>query len=118
MVDRLHHYIRELRLRRKSMEAVKKQAHPEDVKVVNSEEIKAMEEETAKLREEVKRLESELQSKTEDVDVAEANVSALRKQAEGFILEYGRLLEENQELRSQLQSFNGRFTRSATKKSM
>lgn len=114
MVDRLHHYIRELRIRRKSMEAVKKQ----DVKAANPEEIKAMEEETAKLREEVKRLESELKSKTEEVDVAEANVSALRKQSEGFLLEYGRLLEENQDLRSQLQSANGRLTRSDTKKGM
>ncbi|KAL1320287.1 hypothetical protein HN51_065002 [Arachis hypogaea] len=111
MVDRLHHYIRELRLRRKSMEAAKKQARAEEAKVLNSEENKAIEEEAARLRKEVHQLESELRSKTEDVDVAEANVSALRKQSEGFLLEYGRLLEENQELRSQLQSVNGRLSR-------
>ncbi|XLU52651.1 hypothetical protein S245_047299 [Arachis hypogaea] len=93
------------------MEAAKKQARAEEAKVLNSEENKAIEEEAARLRKEVHQLESELRSKTEDVDVAEANVSALRKQSEGFLLEYGRLLEENQELRSQLQSVNGRLSR-------
>ncbi|KAF7843990.1 Phospholipid-transporting ATPase 2 [Senna tora] len=53
MIDRLHHYIRELRIWRKSIEAVKKQIRgPEDGKVKSSEEMKALEDESAKLREE------------------------------------------------------------------
>lgn len=116
MIDRLHHYIRELRVRRKTMEAVKKQTRgSEDGKV---EEIKAMEEETTKLREDLKRLESELQSKTKEVDAAEANIVALRKQSEGFLLEYDRLLEENQNLRTQLQSLDRGLSRSGTKKNI
>ncbi|PNX71844.1 B-cell receptor-associated protein 29-like [Trifolium pratense] len=117
MIDRLHHYIRELRIRRKSMEAVKKQMRgSEDVKTASSEETKYMEERAAKLREEVVRLESELKSKNKAVGAAEANVSALRKQSEGFLLEYDRLLEENQSLRNQLQSVDRTFSRSASKK--
>ncbi|KAK7303327.1 hypothetical protein RJT34_14230 [Clitoria ternatea] len=119
MIDRLHHYIRELRIRRKSMEAVKKQTRgPEDVKAAHSEETKTMEEEAARLRAELSRLESELQSRTKDADAAEANVIALRKQSEGFLLEYDRLLEENQNLRNQLQSLDRRLSHSGSKKNM
>lgn len=118
MIDRLHHYIRELRIRRKSMEAVKKQTRAfEDGKLAN-EEMKGIEEERARLRAEHSRLESELKSKTKDADAAEANVSALRKQSEGFLLEYDRLLEENQNLRNQLQSLDRTLSHSGSKKNM
>lgn len=114
MIDRLHHYIRELRIRRKSMEAVQKQARgSENGKV---EEAKAMEEETAKLREKLKHLESELETRTKEVNAAEANAVALSKQSEGFLLEYDRLLEENQNLRNQLQSLDRRLSHSGSKK--
>lgn len=119
MTDRLHHYIRELRIRRKSMEAVKKQMRgSEDAKNTVSEETKSMEEEAAKLRAEVDRLESELHSKNKGVGAAEVSISALRKQSEGFLLEYDRLLEENENLRNQLKSVDRRFSRSNSKKNM
>lgn len=101
------------------MEAVKKQMRgSEDAKAASSEEVKGVEEVAAKLRAEVNRLESELQSKIKEVNVAESNVNALRKQSEGFLLEYDRLLEENQNLRNQVQSLDLRFSRSASKKNM
>lgn len=101
------------------MEAVKKQIRgPEDGKLGSSEEMKALEEESAKLKAEVKQLESELMSKTKDVNVAEANAVALRKQSEGFLLEYDRLLEENQNLRIQLQSLDRILSNSGGKKNM
>ncbi|KAK7332342.1 hypothetical protein VNO80_29093 [Phaseolus coccineus] len=119
MIDRLHHYIRELRIRRKGMEAVKKQTRgSEDGKSIFSEEMKSVEEERARLRAELRRLESELQSKAKDADVAEANISALRKQSEGFLLEYDRLLEENQNLRDQLKSLDRKLSHSGSKKNM
>lgn len=119
MIDRLHHYIRELRIRRKSMEAVKKQMRgSEDAKNTTSEETKTMEQEAAKLRAEVDRLESELHSKNKGVGAAEASISALRKQSEGFLLEYDRLLEENENLRDQLKSVDVRFSHSNSKKNM
>jgi len=117
MIDRLHHYIRELRVRRKSMEAVKNQKRgPEDGKTGGLEEIKALEEETATLRTKLKQLESELETRAKEVNAAEANAVALRKQSEGFLLEYDRLLEENQNLRNQLQSLDRRLSHSGSKK--
>ncbi|XP_011008025.1 PREDICTED: uncharacterized protein LOC105113519 [Populus euphratica] len=114
MIDRLHHYIRELRVRRKTMEDVKKQNRSfEDGKV---EETKALEAEASTLREKLQQLESELEIKTKEVNTSEANAIALSKQSEGFLLEYDRLLEENQNLRSQLQSLDLRFSRSTSKK--
>lgn len=119
MIDRLHHYIRELRIRRKSVEAVKKQNRVfDDGKAGGSEETKALEEEATKLREKFKWLESELEAKTKEASTAEANAVALKKQSEGFLLEYDRLLEDNQNLRTQLQSVDRRLSRSGSKKLM
>ncbi|KAI3923794.1 hypothetical protein MKW92_006314 [Papaver armeniacum] len=117
MTDRLHHYIRELRLLRKSMEAVKKQSRGfDDAKNGASEEAKAMEEELTSLKAKVKKLESECETKKKDVKAAEANAEALRKQSEGFLLEYDRLLEDNQNLREQLQSLDRGLSHSDSKK--
>lgn len=114
MIDRLHHYIRELRIRRKSMEAVKKQNQVfEDGKVKES---KALEKEVTTLQAKLKQVESELEVKTKEAHASEANAVALRKQSEGFLLEYDRLLEENQTLRNQLQFLDLRLSRSGSKK--
>ncbi|KAG6603787.1 B-cell receptor-associated protein 31, partial [Cucurbita argyrosperma subsp. sororia] len=118
MIDRLHHYMRELHIRRKGMEVIKKQSRAmEEGKVSSkSEEIKALEEERTDLQTKLKHLELELESKAKDVSATEANVVALRKQSEGLLLEYDRLVEENQNLRSQLQSVDRRLSRSGSKK--
>ncbi|XP_059662472.1 uncharacterized protein LOC132308411 [Cornus florida] len=119
MIDRLHHYIRELRIRRKNVEPAKKQSRVfEDGKTGGSKEIKALEEEMVTLRAKVKQLKSEFEGKEKEAATAEASVSALRKQSEGFLLEYGRLLEENQNLRNQLQSLDRRLSHSNSKKVM
>ncbi|TXG46966.1 hypothetical protein EZV62_026260 [Acer yangbiense] len=118
MIDRLHHYIRELRILRKSMEVVKKQTRSlEDGKAAGSlEEIKVLEEEVTTLLEKSKKLEKEIETKKKEVNVAEVSAVALRKQSEGFLLEYDRLLEENQNLRSSLQSLDWRASHSKSKK--
>ncbi|XWS18180.1 hypothetical protein CRYUN_Cryun32bG0020500 [Craigia yunnanensis] len=117
MIDRLHHYIRELRIRRKNMEAVKKQGRGfDDGKPGGSDDVKALEEEVITLRGKFKQLESDLDTKTKEMNAAEANAVALRKQSEGFLLEYDRLLEENQNLRNQLQSLDQKLSRSGSKK--
>lgn len=101
------------------MEAVKKQNRAfEDGKTNGSDGIKALEEEMTTLRAKLKQLESELETKTKDANAAEANAVALRKQSEGFLLEYDRLLEENQNLRAELQSLDRRLSRSGSKKNM
>ncbi|PON91259.1 B-cell receptor-associated protein [Trema orientale] len=117
MIDRLHHYIRELRIRRKTMEAFKKQNQGfEDAKAGGVDEIKAKEDEVATLREKLKELESDIEARKKDVHAAEANAVALRKQSEGFLLEYDRLLEENQNLRNQLRVLDQSLSRSGSKK--
>ncbi|PSS04691.1 Urease accessory protein like [Actinidia chinensis var. chinensis] len=119
MIDRLHHYIRELRIRRKSIEAVKKQNQVfEDGKTGGAKEIKALEEEKIALKAKVNQLESEFESKTKEANNAEANALALKKQSEGFLLEYDRLLEENQNLRNQLQSVDRKLSLSDSKKAV
>ncbi|KAI9198918.1 hypothetical protein LWI28_024425 [Acer negundo] len=75
---------------------------------VSSEEIKVLEEEVTTLLEKSKKLEKEIETKKKEVNVAEVSAVALRKQSEGFLLEYDRLLEENQNLRSSLQSLDWR----------
>ncbi|GAB2233208.1 hypothetical protein Droror1_Dr00002427 [Drosera rotundifolia] len=112
LVDRLHHYIRELRIRRKSMEVVQKN----DGKFVGVEDMKAREEQLGTFKAMIRQLESDLESKTKEAYNAESNIEALRKQSEGLLLEYDRLLAENQELRSQLQSLDQRLSHSPIKK--
>ncbi|XP_072966186.1 uncharacterized protein [Typha angustifolia] len=117
IIDRLHHYIRELRIQKKSMEAVMKQNRIlEEAKSSGSEEMKSREKEIASLNEQIKQLKSVSQTKAEEVKVAEANALALRKQSEGLLLEYDRLLEENQDLKSQLQSIDLGISHSDSKK--
>ena len=57
----------------------------------------------------LKQLESEIETKTKEAKAAETNAEALRKESVGFLLEYDRFLEENQNLRNQLQSFDRRL---------
>ncbi|XP_021746253.1 B-cell receptor-associated protein 31-like [Chenopodium quinoa] len=119
MMDRLHHYIRELRLLRKTMEAVKKQSRSfDDAKNGSSEDLKAMEEEVASLKSRIKTLESECAAKTDEVKSSESKSEALKKQSEGLLLEYDRLLEDNQSLRSQLQEIGQGLANSDGKKTM
>lgn len=112
MVDRLHHYIRELRLRRKTMEAVKKN----DMKYAGPEDMKAREQQVDTFKAMIRQLESDLESKVKEASTSEATVEALRKQSEGLLLEYDRLLAENQELRNQLQTLDHKISLSSGKK--
>lgn len=99
------------------MEIGKKQNRGfEDGKISVPEETKTSEEEVSTLRSKIEQLESELEKKKKELNTAEANAIALRKQSEGFLLEYDRLLEDNQNLRSQLQSLDWRLSHSGSKK--
>ncbi|KAJ4752645.1 B-cell receptor-associated 31-like [Rhynchospora pubera] len=110
VIDRLHHYIRELRSLRKSMEvATKLNRAMEDAK---SGSVESQEKEITGLKEEIEKLKSQLHTKEEEVKSAEASSVALRKQSEGLLLEYDRLLEDNQHLRSQIQSIDLKLSHS------
>ncbi|XVE84957.1 hypothetical protein DITRI_Ditri17bG0053500 [Diplodiscus trichospermus] len=117
MIDRLHHYIRELRILRKTMETAKKQSlGSEDKKTAGG--LKALEEEIAILKTKIKNLESECETKSKEAKGAQAEAEALRKQSEGLLLEYDRLLEDNQNIRNQLESIDQNLSESDGKKNM
>ncbi|KAM1666462.1 hypothetical protein ACFX1X_046102 [Malus domestica] len=105
MIDRLHHYIRELRFLRKAMEAVKRQNQSsQEEKNGSSKQLKTIVQENETLRTKIKTLESEYETKEKKAEAAGSEVEALRKQSEGLLMEYDRLLADNQNLRSQLTS--------------
>uniref|UniRef100_A0A0E0JZ67 Endoplasmic reticulum transmembrane protein n=1 Tax=Oryza punctata TaxID=4537 RepID=A0A0E0JZ67_ORYPU len=113
VIDRLHRYIRELRGLKKNVEAVTKHNKMlEEAKHGRSEETKKYQEEIAALNEDMKKLKLQVQEKTEEVHVAEDKALAIRKQSESLLLEYDRLLEDNQHLREQLQSIDLRLSSS------
>jgi len=117
MIDKQHHYIRELRGLRKIMEAAKQQNRSfGDGKNGGGEEHKALAEEISTLKTKISKLESACETKAKDVKAAEINVAALKSQSEGFLLEYDRLVEENQNLRDQLQSIDQSLSHSDIKK--
>ncbi len=119
MIDRLHYYIRELRILRKTMEAAKKQSRSfQDGKNGSAEQHKALTEEIATLKPKVKRLETECEEKASKVKALEADLEALKKQSEGFLMEYDRLLADNQNFRSQLESIDQISSHLDNKKSM
>ncbi|XP_008780367.1 uncharacterized protein LOC103700158 [Phoenix dactylifera] len=117
IIDRLHHYIRELRRLRKSMEAVMKQNRAlEETKNGGSDELKSRDKEVTNLNEQIKQLKLELEARTKEAKAAEASATALKKQSEGFLLEYDHLLEDNKNLRNQLQSIDLRLSHADSKK--
>lgn len=100
-------------------EAQELESEAQEFKAKIAEEIKALNKEKARLGEELKRLEFELQASIKKSNVAKVNAVALRKQSDGFLLEYDRLLKEKQELRGQLQSLDyEKLSRSSSKKNM
>ncbi|CAK7348987.1 unnamed protein product [Dovyalis caffra] len=117
MIDRLHHYIRELRLLRKTMEAAKKQNNRGFEEGKNG-EVKALGEEVETLRSKIKKLESDCEAKAKEAKAAGAEAEALRKQSEGLLLEYDHLLEDNQSLRNQLAAIDQTSSQSDGKKNM
>ncbi|URE10105.1 B-cell receptor-associated protein 31-like [Musa troglodytarum] len=117
IIDRLHHYVRELRGLRKSMEAVLKQNRVlEEAKTGGSTEVKALDGMIASLNEQINQLKSESEDRLQEAKAAEARAAALKKQSEDLLLEYDRLLEDNQNLRNQLNSIDNRLSFSDAKK--
>ncbi|CAL9013738.1 unnamed protein product [Prunus brigantina] len=117
MLDRLHHYIRELRFLRKAMDAAKKQSQSiQEEKNGSSEQLKTLAQENDTLRTKIKNLESEYETKAKKAKAAGSEVEALRKQSEGLLMEYDRLLADNQNLRSQLTSIEQSTSHSDDKK--
>lgn len=96
------------------MEAAKKQN--QTTQEEKNEGHKTLVQENETLRAKVKNLESEHETKEKKAKAAGAEVQALKKQSEGLLLEYDRLLEENQHLRDQLKSIDRSMSHSDDKK--
>lgn len=107
----MHHYLRKLiNIRSKvgaskeeteKLEKEKQQLKEKEVKA--SKEIAKLQNELSKLTDEIKKVKEESQEKDKTIETADGHVVALQKQAADLLLEYDRLLEDNQHLQTQLQ---------------
>ncbi|XWS76078.1 hypothetical protein CRYUN_Cryun01aG0146300 [Craigia yunnanensis] len=109
IIDRMHHYLRKLIELRSSVGSSKEevqllqkermQLKEKDDKA--SKEIKLLKEEIFTLSENLKKLKLESEGKDKKIETAEAHVASLQKQSAELLLEYDRLLEDNQNLQNQ-----------------
>ena len=102
---------------KKNTEAVTKQSRVlEEAKLGGAEENQGYQKKIDSLSEQVQLLKHESVSKTEELKNAETNILALRKQSEGLLTEYERLIAENEELRKKLQTVELHLSNSDSKK--
>ncbi|KAL1544598.1 hypothetical protein AAHA92_21426 [Salvia divinorum] len=109
LIDRMHHYIQKLikvrsdtgvsKQQVSNLEKEKLQLKAKEEKA--SAEAKKLRKEISSLTENMNKLKSESAEKDKKVETAEGHVAALQKQAADLLLEYDRLLEDNQNLQNQ-----------------
>lgn len=132
IISHMHHQFQQIDSLKVNIETLKKQAKAVEKEYLrlNTEKNSPMKKENAVIQQEIislKDIVADLRKKMEGLQLqslekdkaakaAEANARALQKQSEGFLLEYDRLLEDNQNLRSQLVSFDRRLSHSDVKK--
>ncbi|BBH10023.1 B-cell receptor-associated protein 31-like protein [Prunus dulcis] len=117
IIDRMHHYLSKLiglrsnvgaskeevdRLQKETMQLKEKEDK-------SSQEIKQLQEKISTLSEDLKKLKLECKEKDKNIETAEAHVAALQKQAADLLLEYDRLLEDNQNLQTQSLATSSHF---------
>jgi len=118
IIDRLHHQLRKLGGFRANMDSLKRQAksfqeeymQSKEQKVdKSSEDVKLLKNEISELKQKLQKLTLESQAKDKMARDAEATAKSSQKQAEDLLLEYDRLLEDNQNLQTQLAIYDQRF---------
>ncbi|OMO95842.1 hypothetical protein COLO4_15640 [Corchorus olitorius] len=115
IIDRMHHYLIKLIGLRSSvgssneeverLQKEKTQLQEKDEKA--SKEIKLLKEEISTLSEKLKKMKSDSEEKDKMIDTAAAHVASLQKQSADLLLEYDRLLEDNQNLQNQALGYKG-----------
>ncbi|KAH7576375.1 hypothetical protein JRO89_XS01G0047300 [Xanthoceras sorbifolium] len=113
IVDRMHHYLTKLiRLRsnagssKEEVEQLQKEKlQLKDKEEKASMEMKRLQEELSTLSENLKKLKLECEEKDKKIETAESHVTSLQKQSADLLLEYDRLLEDNQNLQNQAQGY-------------
>ncbi|KAH0984084.1 hypothetical protein GBA52_011261 [Prunus armeniaca] len=104
ILDRLHHYTREVSLLRTEMEAAQRENQTfQEEKNGRAMELKILGQEIAKLRTNIMNTETEYETKAKGAKLEKTKAYALRKQYEGLLAEIDRVQEDNQILRSQLE---------------
>ncbi|CAM6083984.1 unnamed protein product [Calypogeia fissa] len=130
MINRVHYYLRGKRGLTLQLEVLKKQSKSAETEYLrlkeernessgtdaSDAEMKSLKEVIADLRRKVEQLQKDVQTKDKEAKAAESSAQAIRKQSEGMALEYERLLEDNENLRTQVSSFDRQHSRSASKK--
>ncbi|KAG2720153.1 hypothetical protein I3843_02G016400 [Carya illinoinensis] len=109
MIDRMHHYLQKLIRLRSSVGVSKEEVEGLQKEKIQfkekeekaSKEIKLLQGEIATLSENLKKLKLEIEEKDKRVETAESHVASLQKQSADLLLEYDRLLEDNQNLQTQ-----------------
>lgn len=109
LIDRMHHYLSKLIGLRRSMGSSKEEVErlqKEKMLLKEKEdkasmEIKLLLEQISTLSENLKKLKLESENKGKQIETAEAHVVSLQKQCADLLLEYDRLLEDNQNLQAQ-----------------
>lgn len=115
VIDRLHHYLTKMITLRKTASASREEVErirkdhlfSKEKEDKSSDEITKLRDEIAILNEKLRKLGSESKDQEKRARDAEAYVVSLQKQSEELLLEYDRLLEDNQILQSQALSLRG-----------
>ncbi|XP_060180301.1 uncharacterized protein LOC132610066 isoform X1 [Lycium barbarum] len=113
LIDRMHHYLRKLIVLRNTAGSSKKEferlekekAQLKEKADKAAEEMKLSQKEISSLKETLKKVKLESEETDKRVETAEAYVAALQKQAADLLLEYDRLLEDNQNLQNQAHGY-------------
>ncbi|MCO5603392.1 hypothetical protein L7F22_057542 [Adiantum nelumboides] len=132
VINRLHNQVNQIDLLKLNVETLKKESQAVQTKYMRlkaersaplekehakaKEEIVSLKDLVAALRTKMENLQLESLEKDKVVKAAEANARALQRQSQGFLLEYDRLLEDNESLRSQLVSIDRKQSHSTSKK--
>ncbi|KAL4030906.1 hypothetical protein IC575_009160 [Cucumis melo] len=109
IIDRMHHYFQKLIGLRENIGSSKEEVErlqKEKTELAQKEEkcskqIKELREEISILSENLKKVKQESEEKDKRIETADAHVTSLQKQAADLLLEYDRLLEDNQNLQNQ-----------------
>ncbi|CAL0328204.1 unnamed protein product [Lupinus luteus] len=102
LIDRVHHFLQKLTNFRSNAGSSKEESANLKKEIVS---LKEKEEKSSKeikqLSESLEKMKLESEEKDKTIEIAEAHVASLQKQAADLLLEYDRLLEDNQNLQAQ-----------------
>ncbi|XP_044493931.1 B-cell receptor-associated protein 31-like [Mangifera indica] len=113
IIDRTHHYLTKLIQFKDGVESSKEEVislqkekmQLKEEEETTSKEMKQLKDELLSLSEKLKKLKFECEEKDKKLETAEAHVLSLQKQSADLLLEYDRLLEDNQNLQNQAQGY-------------